>query len=121
MPRSLHEMLCWAHAHLTHYLSGKTVPILHKLHQERRLYTFSKSTKTNMVAHDDPRLAKVGFAKLVGSGIELYTKKHEITLGRLSKSGHVDVVLGKCRCMCLPAVFSPAMPLTWWTGISSFT
>ena len=52
-----------------------------------------------MVAHDDPRLAKVGFAKLVGSGIELYTKKHEITMGRLSKSGHVDVVLGEYRCM----------------------
>ena len=47
-----------------------------------------------MVAVDDPRLAKVGFAKLVGSGIELYAKKHEITLGRLSKSGHVDIVLG---------------------------
>ena len=47
-----------------------------------------------MVAADDPRLAKVGFAKLVGSGIELYAKKHEITLGRLSKSGHVDIVLG---------------------------
>ena len=59
-----------------------------------------------MVAHDDPRLAKVGFAKLVGSGIELYTKKHEITMGRLSKSGHVDVVLGKSCCICL-AVFSP--------------
>ncbi len=55
-----------------------------------------------MVAHDDPRLAKVGFAKLVGSGIELYTKKHEITMGRLSKSGNVDVVLGGSRCTCSP-------------------
>lgn len=49
-----------------------------------------------MVAADDPRLGKVGFAKLVGSGIELYAKKHEITMGRLSKSGHVDIVLGGC-------------------------
>lgn len=57
-----------------------------------------------MVAHDDHRLAKVGFAKLVGIGIELYTKKHEITMGRLSKSGHVDVVLGRCRCICLAIV-----------------
>ena len=48
-----------------------------------------------MVAADDPRLAKVGFAKLVGDGVELYAKKHEITMGRLSKSGQVDVVLGK--------------------------
>ncbi len=80
---------------------------------------FRKFRELAMVAHDDPRLAKVGFAKLVGSGIELYTKKHEITLGRLSKSGHVDVVLGKSRCMC-SAVFSPAMPLRWWTGTSSF-
>ena len=52
------------------------------------------SASCAMVAADDPRLAKVGFAKLVGSGIELYAKKHEITLGRLSKSGHVDIVLG---------------------------
>ena len=50
-----------------------------------------------MVAPDDPRLAKVGFAKLVGSGVELYAKKHEITMGRLSKSGQVDVVLGGWR------------------------
>ncbi len=50
-----------------------------------------------MVAADDPRLAKVGFAKLVGDGVELYAKKHEITMGRLSKSGQVDVVLGKDR------------------------
>ena len=45
-----------------------------------------------MVAADDPRLAKVGFAKLVGSGIELYAKKHEITMGRLSSTQmHVEI------------------------------
>ena len=57
-----------------------------------------------MVAHDDPRLAKVGFAKLVGSGIELYAKNHEITMGRLSKSGHVDVVLGEAQATYLATV-----------------
>ncbi len=54
-----------------------------------------------MVAQDDPRLANVGFAKLVGSGVELYAKKHEITMGRLSKSCDVDVVLGECHLFTL--------------------
>ena len=108
MPRRLHEMPCWAHAHLTHFINGKFISVLHTLHQKHCPYTFSEADK-NMVAHDDPRLAKVGFAKLVGSGLELYTKKHEITLGRLSKSGHVDVVLGKGRCMCLLSSHLPCL------------
>jgi hypothetical protein len=35
----------------------------------------------------DSRLEKVGFAKLLGDGLEYYIKKYEIVLGRKSKVG----------------------------------
>jgi hypothetical protein len=46
------------------------------------------------VSPDDPRLAKCGFAKLVGPDVELYMRKYELTIGRKSKSTALDVVLG---------------------------
>jgi hypothetical protein len=47
------------------------------------------------IVHDDPRIEKVGFAKVVGEGIELYSKKYDILIGRRSKTTTVDVVLGE--------------------------
>eukprot|EP00884_Botryococcus_braunii_P003704 jgi/Botrbrau1/13334/Bobra.0334s0010.1 len=47
-----------------------------------------------VVQPDDARLAKVGFVKLEGPGIEFYAKKYEIIIGRKSKSANLDVVLG---------------------------
>lgn len=52
-------------------------------------------TQTMVVQPDDPRLQKVGFAKLEGPGIDFYAKNYEITIGRKSKSTKLDVVLGK--------------------------
>jgi hypothetical protein len=46
------------------------------------------------VQPDDPRLQKVGFAKLEGPGIEFYAKKYDIMIGRKSKSTPLDIVLG---------------------------
>lgn len=48
-----------------------------------------------VVEGDDPRLAKVGFAKLEGQGIEFYAKKYEIIIGRPSKAFTPDVVISK--------------------------
>lgn len=39
------------------------------------------------VSASDPRLQKVGFAKLLGDGVEYYIRKYEIVLGRKSKVG----------------------------------
>lgn len=47
------------------------------------------------IGEDDPRLAKCGFAKLQGEGIEVYVRKYTIYLGRKSKSTNLDVVLGE--------------------------
>lgn len=47
------------------------------------------------ISPDDPRLDRVGFAKLLGDGVELYAKKTEIIIGRQSKSSNLDVVLGE--------------------------
>ena len=47
-----------------------------------------------VIAADDPRLAKIGFFKLLGEGLEFYAKKYTIILGRESKSAEMDVVLG---------------------------
>lgn len=50
---------------------------------------------TNMVVTpDDPRLDRIGFAKLHGEGIEVYAKKYEVIIGRRSKSTNLDIVLG---------------------------
>ncbi|CAD7703127.1 unnamed protein product [Ostreobium quekettii] len=46
------------------------------------------------VSEDDPRLAKCGYAKLQGEGVEFYVRKYEVTMGRRSKSTQLDVVLG---------------------------
>ncbi|KAK9918354.1 hypothetical protein WJX75_003459 [Coccomyxa subellipsoidea] len=47
-----------------------------------------------VVSPNDPRINQVGFAKLLGDGIEVNAKKYEIVIGRHSKSSIVDVVLG---------------------------
>ena len=52
-------------------------------------------TTKMVIAPDDPRLGRVGFAKLLGDGLELYAKKTEIIIGRQSKSTNLDVVLGE--------------------------
>ena len=39
-----------------------------------------------VVAPDDPRLDRCGFAKLQGEGVEVYARKTEILIGRQSKS-----------------------------------
>lgn len=53
---------------------------------------------TAPIAPDDPRLARVGFARLVstrGGGIDAVLKKTSVTLGRQSKkAGEADIVLG---------------------------
>lgn len=46
------------------------------------------------VSPDDPRIDHIGFVKLLGDGIELYSKKYELVIGRRSKSTNVDIVLG---------------------------
>ena len=50
---------------------------------------------------EDPRLARAGFAKLIGrcndEDFEFFFTKYEILLGRNSKSALVDVVLGELR------------------------
>lgn len=46
------------------------------------------------VSGDDPRLAKIGFCKLVGESVEHYAKKYEINIGRKSKASGLDVVIG---------------------------
>ncbi len=45
---------------------------------------------------NDPRLQRVGYAKLVGQDLdlELFIRKLEIVLGRTSKSQSADVQLG---------------------------
>ena len=47
-----------------------------------------------VVSHDDPRLDRVGFAKLQGEGIEVYAKKYEVIIGRRSKNTNLDIILG---------------------------
>eukprot|EP00887_Chlorella_sp_A99_P003413 scaffold7.g3413.t1 len=42
----------------------------------------------------DPRLERVGFARLLGEGIDFVVRKYEVTLGRKSKSNKSDCVLG---------------------------
>lgn len=49
---------------------------------------------TVQIAHDDPRLKEVGFAKLVGGDISYVMRKYDIILGRKSKQDNVDLVLG---------------------------
>lgn len=46
------------------------------------------------VSQDDPRLKRVGFAKLVGENVDHIMRKYEIVLGRRSKATALDVVLG---------------------------
>ena len=46
------------------------------------------------VSGGDPRLARCGFAKLVGEKVDHIMRKYEITLGRRSKATNLDVVLG---------------------------
>ncbi|KAJ9517033.1 hypothetical protein QJQ45_002540 [Haematococcus lacustris] len=46
------------------------------------------------IAAGDPRLARVGFAKLEGDGIQYYLQKYEVILGRSCKDGSTDVVVG---------------------------
>ena len=48
-----------------------------------------------VIAPDDPRLDRCGFAKLQGEGVEVYARKTEILIGRQSKSTARDVVLGE--------------------------
>ncbi|EFJ46772.1 hypothetical protein VOLCADRAFT_92922 [Volvox carteri f. nagariensis] len=43
---------------------------------------------------NDPRLARCGFAKLQGEGIEFFIRKYEITMGRTSKNSTLDLILG---------------------------
>ncbi|GIL74672.1 hypothetical protein Vretimale_2312 [Volvox reticuliferus] len=43
---------------------------------------------------NDPRLARCGFAKLQGEGIEFFVRKYEITMGRTSKNSTLDLILG---------------------------
>ncbi|GIL48320.1 hypothetical protein Vafri_4599 [Volvox africanus] len=43
---------------------------------------------------NDPRLARCGFAKLQGDGIEFFVRKYEITMGRTSKNSTLDLILG---------------------------
>lgn len=43
---------------------------------------------------NDPRLARCGFAKLVGSDLDYILRKYECSMGRRSKAGQQDVVLG---------------------------
>ena len=48
---------------------------------------------------DDPRLARVGYARVVATRagtIDVVLKKTETTLGRRSKKNEADVVLGEC-------------------------
>jgi len=47
------------------------------------------------VAPQDYRLQKVGFCKLVGENIEFYAKKYEINIGRKTKAGNLDIVIGE--------------------------
>jgi hypothetical protein len=46
------------------------------------------------VAANDPRLQRAGFAKLVGQNIDYTMRKYECLMGRKSKAGSVDLVLG---------------------------
>jgi hypothetical protein len=46
------------------------------------------------VAPDDERLARVGFARLSGPGVDHLVRKYEVLLGRRSKAADLDVPLG---------------------------
>ena len=46
------------------------------------------------VSPDDPRIQRVGFARLVGNDLDYLMRKYEITLGRRSKNSTLDVILG---------------------------
>lgn len=51
----------------------------------------------------DPRFAKVGFAKLLGEGLEYHIQKYEIVMGRRSKVSVSCVSMCVCDCVvCLP-------------------
>jgi len=41
----------------------------------------------------DPRVARVGFAKLQGPGLEHFVTRYETTLGRRNKAAEPDVVV----------------------------
>jgi hypothetical protein len=46
------------------------------------------------ISPDDPRLAKVAYAKIEGEGIDVAVRKFEVVIGRNSKSTTLDVILG---------------------------
>ena len=48
------------------------------------------------ISTQDPRLPKVGFAKLIGKDLDYTMRKYEITLGRKSKQD-IDVILGETQ------------------------
>lgn len=58
---------------------------------------------------DDPRLGTVAYAKLQGDGLEYFIRKYEVLLGRKSKSTELDIVLGACSTVVLPAAI-PELP-----------
>ena len=48
------------------------------------------------ITANDPRLARCGFARLVGEGgLDFVLRKYECSMGRKSKSGNQDVCLGE--------------------------
>ena len=47
------------------------------------------------ISPQDTRLQKIGFCKLVGENIEFYAKKYEINIGRKTKGGNLDIVIGE--------------------------
>lgn len=53
------------------------------------------SGRSGVISPDDPRLQQVGFAKLLGENIDYVIKKYEVTLGRGTKTGAIDVPLGE--------------------------
>jgi hypothetical protein len=59
----------------------------------------------------DPRFEKVGFAKLLGDGLEYFIRKYEIVMGRRSKVGvqHFTVGVSSHSCCC---------QRTAWQGVS---
>lgn len=63
---------------------------------------------------NDPRLARCGFAKLVGSDLDYILRKYECSMGRRSKAGQQDVVLGDVMSISRCAQGGPERRL--WAG-----